>query len=104
MGFGELAGRAQLTNQSVGYLVDYLEEHGYVARRPDPRNRRATLVCLTDKGWRETQACVRILDQLRAQFARRLGAKQLDYLEQLLVELADALADLTSTADRVPAG
>ena len=39
---GELAERAKLTNQSVGYLVDYLEEHGYVERRPDPANRRAT--------------------------------------------------------------
>jgi MarR family len=42
---GELAERAKLTNQSVGYLVDYLEEHGYVERRPDATNRRATLVC-----------------------------------------------------------
>jgi acetamidase/formamidase len=33
---GELAERAKLTNQSVGYLVDYLEQHGYVERRPDP--------------------------------------------------------------------
>ncbi len=33
---GELAERAKLTNQLVGYLVDYLEEHGYVERRPRP--------------------------------------------------------------------
>ena len=33
---GELAERAKLTNQSVGYLVDYLEQHGYVERRSDP--------------------------------------------------------------------
>jgi len=47
---GEPAERSQLTNQSVGYLVDYLEEHGYVERRAAPRNRRASLVCLTEKG------------------------------------------------------
>ena len=61
---GELAERAKLTNQSVGYLVDYLEEHGYVERRPDPTNRRATLVCFTERGWDEADACAKILDQL----------------------------------------
>jgi DNA-binding MarR family transcriptional regulator len=66
---GELANRTQLTNQSVGYLVDYLEERGYVERRPDPRNRRPTLVCLTDKGWREMEACASILEKLHAELA-----------------------------------
>ena len=32
----KLAQRAQLTKQSMGYLVDYLEGRGYVERRPDP--------------------------------------------------------------------
>src|SRR3954449_9872138 len=32
----ELADRAQITKQSMGYLVDHLEERGYVERRPDP--------------------------------------------------------------------
>ena len=61
---GELAERTKLANQSVGYLVDYLEEHGYVERRPDPANRRATLVCFTERGWDEADACAEILGQL----------------------------------------
>jgi DNA-binding MarR family transcriptional regulator len=47
---GQLAERCQLTNQSVGSLVDQLADRGYVERRADPTNRRATLVCLTDRG------------------------------------------------------
>ena len=57
---GELAERAKLTNQSVGYLVDYLEEHGDAERRPDPANRPATLVCFTERGWDEADACAKI--------------------------------------------
>ena len=92
---GELAERAKLTNQSVGYLVDYLEQHGYVERRPDPRNRRATLVCFTDRGWDEADACARILDHLDQELNRWVGADKLQQLQDLLVEVTDALRDST---------
>ena len=91
---GELAERAQLTNQSVGYLVDHLEARGYVERRADPRNRRATLVCLTERGWAEMRACAEILDQLDAELASRLGEQRLGQLHGLLVDLARALHEV----------
>ena len=47
---GELAERAKLTNQSVGYLVDYLEEHGYVERRPDPTNMTSSAFSIRGTG------------------------------------------------------
>jgi DNA-binding MarR family transcriptional regulator len=90
---GELAERAKLTNQSVGYLVDYLEEHGYVERRPDPRNRRATLVCFTNRGWDEADACARILDYLDEELTSRVGAEKLEQLQALLAEVTDVLQD-----------
>ena len=93
---GELAERAKLTNQSVGYLVDYLEEHGYVERRPDPRNRRATLVCFTERGWDEADACSQILDRLDEQLTSQLGAQRLEQLQALLVEVADVLKASTT--------
>ena len=92
---GELAERAKLTNQSVGYLVDYLEEHGYVERRPDPRNRRATLVCFTERGWDEADACARILDDLDTELTSRFGADRLQQLQDLLTEVTNALRDST---------
>lgn len=88
---GELAERAKLTNQSVGYLVDYLEEHGYVERRPDPTNRRATLVCFTERGWDEADACAKILDQLDEELTTRMGAERLEQLQALLAEATAAL-------------
>ena len=88
---GELAERAKLTNQSVGYLVDYLEEHGYVERRPDPANRRATLVCFTERGWDEADACAKILDQLDEELTTRMGTERLEQLQALLAEAAAAL-------------
>ena len=92
---GELAERAKLTNQSVGYLVDYLEQHGYVERRADPTNRRATLVCFTERGWDEADACARILDHLNEELNSRLGPDKLQQLHGLLAEATDALRDST---------
>lgn len=91
---GEIAERAQLTNQSVGYLVDHLERRGYVERRPDPTNRRATLVCLTTRGWDEMRACARILDDLDRALAGRLGGQRLAQLQDDLADLDAALRDL----------
>jgi DNA-binding MarR family transcriptional regulator len=45
-----LAQRARMTKQAMAQLVQHLEEHGYVARSPDPADRRAKLVVPTDRG------------------------------------------------------
>jgi DNA-binding MarR family transcriptional regulator len=49
-----IAARANITPQAVGELVDDLETLGYVVRRPDPDDRRAKRIVLTERG----QACV----------------------------------------------
>lgn len=46
----EMATRSQMTHQSMRELVASLEQQGYVEYRPDPRDRRAKLVCLTPAG------------------------------------------------------
>lgn len=79
----------------AGYLVDYLEEHGYVERRPDPTNRRATLVVFTERGWDEADACAAILDHLDEQLTSRVGAEKLRQLQELLIEVTDVLHDST---------
>src|SRR5947208_16196864 len=69
----DLAERAQITKQSMGYLVDYLEDRGYLERRPDPSDRRAAIVCLTDRGWAQIQAALAIIATLEDEWARALG-------------------------------
>src|SRR5689334_5302453 len=48
----DLARVAQMSPQAMGELVDELEGLGYVVRTPDPRDRRAKLIVLTDAGRR----------------------------------------------------
>src|ERR1700742_1863836 len=46
----ELATLGGITKQSAGELVDDLVGLGYVERIPDPADRRAKLICLTERG------------------------------------------------------
>jgi DNA-binding MarR family transcriptional regulator len=84
----DLADRAQMTKQSMGYLVDYLEERGYIERRPDPTDRRAALVCLTDRGWAQVRTALAIIAAVEAEWARALGPSRMEQLRELLSELA----------------
>jgi DNA-binding MarR family transcriptional regulator len=83
----ELAERAQITKQSMGYLVDYLEEHGYLERRADPSDRRASLIFLTERGWAEVHEALRIIAEIEQEWAQRLGKQRMEQLRELLTEL-----------------
>ncbi len=47
---GDLAEHLRIVPRSVTEVVDALEERALVVRRPDPADRRATLVALTARG------------------------------------------------------
>jgi DNA-binding MarR family transcriptional regulator len=87
----ELAGRARITNQSMGYLVDNLERMGYVERVPDPTDRRAVLICLTERGWEQVRASLRVIADIEAGWARALGKRKVTELRKLLEELGAVL-------------
>src|SRR5438445_3158936 len=88
----DLAERAQITKQSMGYLVDYLEQRGYVERRPDPSDRRVALICLTDRGWDQIGAALSIIAAIEQDWARRIGKRRMEELRDVLIELG-ATAD-----------
>ena len=46
----ELVGLLQISKQAVSQLLDALAVQGYVERRPDPADRRRTLLHLTRRG------------------------------------------------------
>ena len=83
----DLAERAQITKQSMGYLVDYLEERGYVQRRPDTNDRRVTLIHLTERGWAEVRAALRLIAGLEQRWSRQLGKERMHELREALTEL-----------------
>ena len=77
-----LAERARMTKQAMAELVHHLEAHGYVRRVPDPRDRRAKLVLLTDRG-REVLAIARgLVPELEERVGAVVGVKRLAALKE----------------------
>jgi DNA-binding MarR family transcriptional regulator len=87
----ELADQAQITKQSMGALVDHVEACGYIERLPDPTDRRAKIVRLTERGWALDAAAREILKQTEEEWEQQLGVGRMDDLKQILRDLTDLL-------------
>ncbi|GLY65343.1 MarR family winged helix-turn-helix transcriptional regulator [Amycolatopsis taiwanensis] len=87
-----LAEAAGMTQQSMGELVTHLEQHGYVERRVDPRDRRVRLVVATARGRRVLVEAASAIAGIERDLALRLGDKGLAELRRLLGDALDTLA------------
>jgi DNA-binding MarR family transcriptional regulator len=84
----ELADRLGIVPRSLTTVIDALEEAGLVRREVDPRNRRAILLSLTERG-------TAVRDELRE--ARRRAAE--DLFASLSAEDRKTLASLLALLD-----
>lgn len=85
----DLAVAAQITKQTAGFLVDGLERAGYVMRAPDPRDARAKLVQITERGRRAVEAAARVVADVEAEWAVHLGARRTAQLREILTDLRE---------------
>jgi DNA-binding MarR family transcriptional regulator len=88
----ELASRAGLTKQSVGEIADDLAKLGYIERFPDPTDKRAKLIRLTEKGKEAQRTGFSLFAKLEADWATAFGADRIEALRTLLEEVAIAKA------------
>ena len=80
----ELARRAQLSKQTLTTLVPALEAQGLVVRTPDPADRRALRVSLTERGRELRVVADQVLGELDTAVAALLSAEQVGQLTQSL--------------------
>lgn len=86
---GTLAEYLRIAPRSATEVVDDLQRRGLVARTPDPGDRRATLVSLTEAGT-AAGAAIRAARQATAErFFAGLGADDRAQLTRILRELRD---------------
>jgi DNA-binding MarR family transcriptional regulator len=83
-----LAEMAGMTKQSVGEIVDDLEARGYVKRIPDPDDKRAKIICLTERGERAQATGLALFAKVEKQWAKRYGAERIAQVRELLEEVA----------------
>ena len=83
----DLAKGANMTPQAMGELVDELETLGYVARTPDPSDRRAKLITLTGSGRQAVAAGAETIGEIERRIAKALGASGHRDLRRMLLTL-----------------
>jgi DNA-binding MarR family transcriptional regulator len=85
-----LTERMGLSKQAVQQLLDLLEADGVIAREPDPIDKRARRVVLTELGRRDFAERNVVKRAIEADYRQRLGNKLFNKLEKALAKLAAA--------------
>ncbi len=96
---GEIAQLMGLTSGSATRLVDRLERSGFVARVPDPHDRRKTLVSLATRRSAEVDAAWEVPGSAFAEVLRGFSAEELAVIERYLCRTAEAGRE---QAERLP--
>jgi DNA-binding MarR family transcriptional regulator len=86
----ELASLSSMTKQSIGEIVDDLADRGYVERIPDPEDKRAKLIRLTEKGEQAQATGLSLFAKLEQRLADRYGPDRLADMRALLEAIATA--------------
>lgn len=85
----ELAEAAQVTKQTASFLVDQLERAGYVRRTPDPRDARARLVRIAERGAAAQPVAEAAVAQVEAEWQAHLGMRRWGQLREALTRLRE---------------
>ena len=80
----ELARRSQVTQQAMGKILKELERLDYVKRDIDGADKRAKEIRLTERGMALAQDSLEVVSQTHDYYANKIGATQLQGLEQSL--------------------
>ncbi|TCO55193.1 MarR family winged helix-turn-helix transcriptional regulator [Actinocrispum wychmicini] len=83
----DLAEQAQVTKQTAGFLVDQLEKAGWVERVPDPSDKRARLVRMSDRGKSAIPIADAAIAEIETEWEAHLGKQQMAQLRRILTKL-----------------
>ncbi|MEU6776186.1 MarR family transcriptional regulator [Streptomyces sp. NPDC046759] len=84
----DLAVHLGVTKQAASQLVDEIVRKGYADRRPHPRDARARLIVLTERGWACTRAAEEAAAEVVEAWADLLGEGEVRALAERLARLA----------------
>jgi DNA-binding MarR family transcriptional regulator len=96
----DLAARMRVTKQALNYLLGDLERLGYLERRPDPDDRRARRIAITDRGLELVPVIRGAVVEIEREWAAALGKDRFAQLRELLLELNEVVGLETSAKVR----
>ena len=86
-----LSSQTSLANTTLTSMLDRMEQSGLVLRKPSPTDRRAQLICLTDKARGLQKEYDRLSDEMNALYYRGFKPEEIlqleNYLQRILANL-----------------
>jgi len=90
----ELAGVLDIGKVALGGLIDRLENNGYVVRRPDPVDRRAKRIELTESGAELLAAIQDEASHLNREMMKGISAQEVAATEDILYRMKSTLIEM----------
>ena len=84
----ELAERVGISKQALNALLNELDDLGYLTRRQGSGDGRQRVLELTSRGLAFATTMKRILDEIEAEIADRIGRRQLTQLQAATTQIA----------------
>lgn len=85
----ELAQRTGLSKQAINNLLRELEVLGYVRLEPDPGDRRARLIRLTERGWAVYELGSKLSRKVGRRWAKTVGEDRFREFEAVLRDIVE---------------
>ena len=99
----DLARMANMSKQAMAEIVDEMIDLGFLARFPDPSDRRAKIIVRAPKGLEAHKAAMDAFAEIDLELSDRLGKERLNQLRTELGFTLDAIAKAkTEEAGREP--
>ena len=83
----QLSRRVAIEQPTMVRTIDRMERDGLVTRSPDPNDRRASRITLTERGWNLRDALVPLADGVNRAATASLTDEEVHTLERLLAKL-----------------
>ena len=73
----DLATKLAISKQAANQMVKEIEKRGYLQRAPDPEDKRAQRITLTEQGWQAWVVGLKAMQTMEQQLETALGAQTL---------------------------
>ena len=88
----DLANKLSISKQAANQMVKEIEKRGYLQRVPDPEDKRAQRISLTDQGWQAWVVGLKAMQAMEQQLESALGEQTLQEMRIQAAEVERILA------------
>ena len=81
----DLANRLAISKQAANQMVKEIQKQGYLQRNPDPKDKRAQLITLTDQGWQAWVIGLKAMAEMERRLETQLGLDNVDHMRNQAV-------------------